>query len=73
MSDNIYTQVVALGIEHSNHESDLYIPVNEQTRELVKNYKFASNVTTFKSNIDGKPWYDIPFAFTPYWDAKSSR
>lgn len=71
MSDKLYNQIVALGIEHSNHESDLYIPVNDQTRELIKGYEFKSNVTMFKSSIDGKPWYDVPFAYLPYWESKS--
>lgn len=72
MSEQIYNRVIALEIKHSHHESDLYIPVNEQTQPLIKEYEFASNVTTFKNNIDGKLWYDIPFAYLPYWDTKNS-
>jgi len=69
----IYNQIVSAGIEHSHHESDLYVPVNEQTHAIVKAYRFASNVTTFVSNIDGKLWYDIPFAYLPYWEAKQAK
>jgi len=64
---NIYEEVKRRHIEFDHHESDLYIPVNSATKELIKKYKFAGNVTRFTSAIDGKPWYDIPFAYDPFW------
>lgn len=72
-SEKIYNQVIAAGIQYSVHESDLYIPVTEETRKMVAAYEFKSNVTMFKSNIDGKMWYDIPFANLPYWEAKQKH
>jgi hypothetical protein len=66
----IYTQVVAANIPLANHESDLYIPVTDETRALIAAYRFKENVTTFINNLDGKLWYDVPFAFLPYWEAK---
>jgi len=65
---NIYEEVIKRGIEHDNHASDLYIPVNDETKELVNSYRNEHHVTTFKNNKDGKPWFDIPFAFEPFWD-----
>jgi hypothetical protein len=65
---NIYDEVKNQGIEFDNHCSDLYIPVNEQTQELVNNYQYKNSVTAFISNIDQKLWYDIPFAYYPYYD-----
>lgn len=64
----IYQQMIAAGQECHNHESDLYVYVNEVTTKIVNEYKFRSNVTTFKSQTDGKMMYDIPFAFDPHWD-----
>jgi hypothetical protein len=61
------------GLEHSNHSSDLYIPVNAETMGFIKDYEFRVNVTRFTSNIDGKPWYDVPFAYMPFWDKVSAR
>ena len=65
MSINIYTQVIELEIEHDHHCSDLYIPVNDQTIDLINNYEFKCNVTRFISQIDGKQWFDIPFSYYP--------
>ena len=67
-SNELWEQVKGLGIEHSNHASDLYIPVNEVTKKLIAEYEFKKNVTRFINNIDGKPWYDVPFAYGPFWE-----
>jgi len=67
MIKSIYDKVIEAGIEHDNHCSDLYIPANDETRKLLDEYEYKCNVTTFTSNIDGKRWFDIPFAYEPYW------
>lgn len=70
METPIFEQVKAAGIPYDSHETDLYIPVNEETRALLAGYKFKSNVTSFVSQIDGKRWFDIPFAYLPAWESK---
>lgn len=70
MTIDIYEEMKNAGVEISHHESDLYVPVNETTTEIVSRYEFKDNVTRFISQIDKKPWYDIPFAFNPFWDVK---
>ena len=49
-------------IDH--HESDLYLRVNNISKNLVAKYDFKSNVEVFIDQIDHVPWYDIPFAWT---------
>ena len=68
---SIYEQLKQANVKIDNHESDLYCPVNETTKAIIANYDHKSNVTTFKSNIDGKTWYDIPFAYAPWWNERS--
>lgn len=70
---SFYDQVKAAGIAYDHHETDLYVPVNDDTRKLVEAYRFKSNVTQFTSQIDGKRWFDIPFAYLPAWEAKSHK
>ena len=54
-------------IDH--HESDLYIMVTPESRKLVNDYEFKGNVKTFVSAIAPHVlWFDIPFAYTPYWE-----
>ena len=67
---SIYEQMKAAGVKIASHETDLYVPVNETTQAIVDGYRFKSIVTTFTNQVEGGRWYDIPFAYTPAWDAK---
>ena len=70
---DIFAKVIARKIEYSNHESDLYIPVTPETTDLVKSYPYMTNVTTFVSQIERKLYYDIPFAYKPWWDVRMAK
>ena len=67
---SIYEQMKSAGVEIASHETDLYVPVNPTTQKIVDGYTFKTNVTSFTSQIDGKLWFDIPFAYQPAWEAK---
>lgn len=70
-SAELYHHAVEQGLDRDSHESDLYLRVTPQARALVMAYKFRSNVSTFVSQIDKQRWYDIPFAYQPFWDRKA--
>ena len=70
---SIYEQAKELGLEMDNHESDLYLRMTPQSTDLMRTYAYRANVTTFISQIDKKPWYDIPFAYTPFWDKRTEK
>ena len=65
---SIYKQMKKAKVPINNHASDLYVPVNGTTQTIVSLYKYRQNVQVFKSQIDKKMWFDIPFAFDPWWD-----
>jgi len=67
---SLFEKVVNFNIDFTNHESDLYIAVNDLTEQLIKNYEFEQNVTTFTSNFDCELTYDIPFAYDIFWKKK---
>jgi hypothetical protein len=71
MSGQIYEDLKDAGVELDHHESDLYAKVNPTSRKIVEAYKFRGNVTVFSNQIDGSPWYDIPFAYRPWWEARA--
>ena len=62
---NIYEIAVDIlppeDIDH--HCSDLYLRVSEKSKDLVKDYAYNRNVTTFIDQIDHVPWFEIPFAY----------
>ena len=55
----------------SHHESDLYLKKNEISEQLVKEKPYRAYVMIFVNQVDGKPWYDVPFAYDPFWDKKN--
>lgn len=62
--------------EIGNWYSDLHLKVTSVSKELIKNYKFAEQIKTFKSELPGEEgtlWYDIPFAYSPWWDEKEKE
>lgn len=71
-SDGLYEQLLKEGVPLDHHESDLYALKTPVSERLIRTYRFRSNVTTFRSQIDGKIWYDIPFAYTPAWTKRSA-
>ena len=66
---SLYDEMVKAGVEMDHHESDLYVPVNDVTRAILARYPKQAR-KTFASNPDGKPWYDIHFAYEPFWADK---
>ena len=69
---SIYSEMMVAGVEIDHHCTDLYVPVNEVTTSIIDRYEFKCNVTKFRSAIDGTPWYDIPFAYTPAYHQEDS-
>ena len=67
----IYKELKEAGVELSNHESDLYAQVTPESVEIVNKYEHKGNVTRFTSNIDKEQWFDIPFAFDPWWEKRA--
>ena len=63
----LWNEIVKQNIPHDHHESDLYLPVNEQTEKLIADYDCKDRVDIFVSQADGKAWYELPFAYEPFW------
>jgi len=69
---SLYEDVKATGGYIANHESDLYIEVNDTTTAILAKYPLQqSNARTFRNEVTGKLCYDVPFGYDPYWAAKA--
>jgi len=64
---SIYSELKAAGVPLDSHESDLYAKVTPESETLIARYQFKGNVKRFRSQIDGTPWFDIPFAYESFW------
>jgi hypothetical protein len=69
----VYKRMKKLGVRMDSHESDLYVPVTPETTEAIEELTDSGamtvEVTRFRSH-DGTEWYDIPFAFDPWWQER---
>ena len=54
---DIFGAVKSAGVEYDHWCSDLYFPVTPETSQIVSLYAYKQNVSKFKDNITGKPWY----------------
>ena len=64
----LYQAIVAAGIEHSNHESDLYVPATPEVGALMRQFGVTGRL--FKDNLTKSQWVDIPFAYDPFFERK---
>jgi hypothetical protein len=70
----IYEQVKAYGGYIGNHESDLYIEVNEvNSRILATDSIKWANARKFRNEVTGNLCYDVPFAYDPWWTQRLTR
>jgi hypothetical protein len=75
---NLYGRLKAAGVPLDSHESDLYAKINEASWRIV-NEAFASGelrkgqASVFLSATDGAPWYNLPFMYSPWWEARQAR
>jgi len=68
--NTIHELMEKTGARISGHYSDLYVEVNKETKKIISEYKHKSLVSIFRSEVDGKLYYDIPFANDDYWSKK---
>lgn len=69
---SLFTDVVEAGIPHASHESDLYLPDTSAVRDiLVKHPAWLCNIERFKNRVEGGSWIDVPFAYDPWWEART--
>lgn len=70
---HIYRELLSAGVPIDHHESDLYAKVTDQSAAIVARYPSRDNVRTFRHAVTGEAWYDIPFAYEPYWEARRRK
>jgi hypothetical protein len=64
----IYEALQAAGATLDSHESDLYVFDTPAVRKLFQD--FAVSATPFRHDVTNELWWDIAFAFDPWWEAK---
>lgn len=71
---SLYAAVLACGIPHASHATDLYLPNTAEVRALLDFWPLnKSNARPFVNQVEGGVWLDVPFAYIPAWIAKAGR
>ncbi len=62
----VYQALLAAGVPLDHHESDLYVKVTPESTRLLLDYR-GTTAPTFIHQQTRDLWYDVPFAFDPWW------
>ena len=78
----LFQELTAAGCEIGGHESDLHVKVCEKADTIIAHrmslpgsiltLREMNRPSQFVSNIDGELWWDIPFAYDPFWESKAN-
>jgi hypothetical protein len=69
--NTLYQDLVLLGVPIDSHESDLYVVASPEVSALIEKHGLCK--TTFRHEVLKTIWYDVPFAFDPWWEVRRPR
>lgn len=67
----LYEQLKMAQCQTDNHYSDLYVKDTPNARAI-----FRKNRTPFRcfvNNLDNDFWFEVPFAYDPFWVSKAAH
>jgi hypothetical protein len=67
----IYERLKAAGCEIHNHASDLYVVATPVARRVLMEQQIK--YTSFRGDSDGRAYYEVPFAYDPWWKERQRR
>lgn len=71
---SVYELLKFAGCRLANHDSDLYVKVDKVSRRMIKEAaedgRLPAMPTLFKSDDKSGFWWEIPFAYEPWWLAR---
>lgn len=62
----LYEALHEAGLKLDHHESDLYVEDTPEAQAIIK--RFGAVADPFIDNIEHRPWLDIAFAYTPFFN-----
>lgn len=69
----LHAELLAIGAEMENHESDLWVRWTPESDRLVTEHYARLGIrpqSTRHQTDAGAPWIEVPFAFEPWWKAR---
>lgn len=71
---DLYNEIVKVANpdEISHWTSDLYVKATPEVTAVLQRYDYSHQVWPFRDQITHKLWYDVPFAYKPWWEGDRS-
>ena len=69
--DSVYGKLMAAVCKIDSHESDLYVLATPEAEKILRASDHWPIVRRFTSNVDGLRWFDVPFAYLPFWEKRA--
>ena len=66
----VYEQMIEANIPTDHRESDLYVKATPEARAILT--ASGRSFSPFINHVEGEIWYDVPFAYDPFWDNRSA-
>lgn len=63
---SVFVKLSEAGCQMDNHYSDLYVKGSPIAESILQESEVSFSV--FISQVDGQRWFEVPFAFDPFWD-----
>lgn len=74
---SLYRRLKKAGCEIASWQSDLYVRATPEAVDIVKRYSEETGIKLgyngFISKSDGLRWIEAPFAFEPFWAARTIK
>ena len=67
---SLYKQLKAAGLKMGNHESDLHVEATAESLRIIARCEFDTTTKKFTNQLDGRTWYEVPFAYEPWWEGR---
>jgi len=71
MTATLYGDLLAAGVPMDNHESDLHFADTADSRAILARFPESAKIARrFPNQLGGGTWWDVPFAFLPWWERR---
>lgn len=67
----LYEELIAAGCQVEGHNSDLRVKATPESKRIVDAHCGIGRLfkaSIFPCQITGEAWYEIAFAFDPFWE-----
>ncbi len=71
---SLYNELKDFNIPIDHHENDLYFRKSSELLAILNRWpQEKSTAREFINQIDGERWIEVPFSYTPFWEAKQKH